>query len=73
MTDTLVQILWSGFIVGGFLLLLIVPAVIVEWWQSRGMRRRQRRRARYQRYVEAIDRQAARLESGCWHGPERQP
>ena len=68
MTDTLVQILWSGFIVGGFLALLVLPAAIIESrWGREWIKRlqdieqgRAHQRAEY-------------LERGTRHGPERLP
>lgn len=32
MTDTLVQVVWSGFIVAAFIGLLILPAAVIENW-----------------------------------------
>jgi hypothetical protein len=63
-----VQVMWTGFVVFGFLGLLIVPAAIIEsrWgrsWIHRLSRMEQGRIAQRAEY----------LNRNAWHGPERLP
>ena len=68
MTDTLVQILWSGFVVGAFLLALVIPAAIIESKWGREWIDRLRRIG-----AGRVAQRAEYLERATWHGPERLP